>query len=110
MHYVTLKIPIEALCVGAAVVALLGTRRKLRGHSKDDPDDPDDFIAAGSTLLQWIAGYRQRCQTSHVCSRVKPNFLFDALPSSAPPKGEPWSAIVHDLTAGERPSHPPLCQ
>lgn len=70
-----------------------GERRKV----DDDPTDAEDFKSWGVELLTWIADYRKRCRDLPVISRVKPNYLRDMLPESAPTKGEPWGRIMTDL-------------
>ena len=65
--------------------------------SINSPTDPKDFQEWGQNILSWLVEYRTKCQDLPVISTVKPNYLRDALPNSAPEKGEPWENIMKDL-------------
>ena len=56
-----------------------------------------DFEAWGKALLAWLTTYRTKCKSLPVISRVEPNYLRNALPTSAPEKPEHWSSIMSDL-------------
>lgn len=62
-----------------------------------DPADPADFQAWGQNILEWLVNYRKKCQDLPVISTVGPNYLRDALPTTAPDKGEHWINIMKDM-------------
>ena len=77
--------------------------------------DAAAFREAGHELVDRIARYLEEAERYPVLSRVKPGEVRGALPTEAPPSGEPWSAIRDDverlivpgLTSGTIPGSSP---
>jgi len=69
----------------------------------EQPDDrsyhmtPDELRARGREALDWVARYQERIETFPVRSRAKPGEIYDALPTSPPPQGEPFAQVLEDL-------------
>src|ERR1051326_2603652 len=63
----------------------------------DWQDYVEDFRRAGHEAVDWIAQYLNSVAEMPVLARTKPGELFDALPASAPDKGEPFDAILRDF-------------
>src|SRR5260370_27714218 len=57
----------------------------------------EDFRRAGHETVDWIARYLNTVADLPVLAPTKPGQLFDALPTSAPVHGEPFSAILRDF-------------
>jgi aromatic-L-amino-acid decarboxylase len=57
----------------------------------------EDFRRAGHQTVDWIAEYLTNVSEMPVLAQTKPGELLDALPQSAPEKGEPFDAILHDF-------------
>jgi len=57
----------------------------------------EDFRRAGHETVDWIAEYLTNVSDMPVLARTKPGELLDALPKSAPEKGEPFDAILRDF-------------
>ena len=57
----------------------------------------DEFRRHGHAVVDWIADYRDRIESFPVLSQVKPGEVRAALPPSAPPHGEPFSALLKDV-------------
>src|SRR5215831_15583096 len=57
----------------------------------------EDFRRAGHETVDWIARYFDGVAELPVLAQTKPGELFDALPASAPAKGEPFAAIMQDF-------------
>jgi len=57
----------------------------------------EDFRRAGHETVDWIAEYLTNVSNMPVLAQTKPGDLLDALPKSAPEKGEPFDAILHDF-------------
>ncbi len=57
----------------------------------------EDFRRAGHQAVDWIAGYLANIRQYPVLPKVSPGDLVDALPRSAPEKGEPFDAILRDF-------------
>jgi aromatic-L-amino-acid decarboxylase len=57
----------------------------------------EDFRRAGHETVDWIAGYLSNVSDMPVLAQTKPGDLLDALPKSAPEKGEPFDAILRDF-------------
>jgi aromatic-L-amino-acid decarboxylase len=57
----------------------------------------EDFRRAGHQTVDWIAEYLSNVAEMPVLARTKPGELLDALPKSAPEKGEPFDAILADF-------------
>src|ERR1051326_953379 len=57
----------------------------------------EDFRRAGHEAVDWIAQDLNSVSEMPVLARTKPRELFDALPSSAPEKGEPFDSILRDF-------------
>lgn len=57
----------------------------------------EDFRRAGHETVDWIAKYLESVRDLPVLPEVKPGALVDALPRSAPEKGEPFDAVLRDF-------------
>ena len=57
----------------------------------------EDFRQAGHATVDWIAEYLSNVAEMPVLAQTKPGDLLDALPKSAPEKGEPFEAILRDF-------------
>jgi aromatic-L-amino-acid decarboxylase len=57
----------------------------------------EDFRRAGHQAVDWIAEYLEHTRDYPVLPRIKPGDLMDALPPSAPDKGESFDAILKDF-------------
>src|SRR6267378_3778879 len=57
----------------------------------------EDFRRAGHQTVDWIAEYLSNVAEMPVLAQTKPGDLLDALPKSAPEKGEPFDAILRDF-------------
>jgi aromatic-L-amino-acid/L-tryptophan decarboxylase len=57
----------------------------------------EDFRRAGHQTVDWIAEYLANVAEMPVLAQTKPGDLLDALPKSAPEKGEPFDAILRDF-------------
>jgi aromatic-L-amino-acid decarboxylase len=58
---------------------------------------PDEFRAAGSELIEWIAQYMETVEDHRIVPDVKPGEIIAGLPAAAPERPEPFSSIVGDL-------------
>jgi hypothetical protein len=96
----------------SSVAALWITRRTtgadnlllLDSVSEKDVNGENSFQAAGRALLQWIVTYRTKhVKDLPVISKVKPNFLCEKLPASAPETTESWTSIITDLNTAIMP-------
>jgi len=57
----------------------------------------EDFRRAGHQTVDWIAEYLSNVAEMPVLAQTKPGELLDALPKSAPEKGEPFDSILRDF-------------
>jgi aromatic-L-amino-acid/L-tryptophan decarboxylase len=57
----------------------------------------EDFRRAGHQTVDWIAEYLTNVAEMPVLAQTRPGDLLDALPKSAPEKGEPFDAILRDF-------------
>jgi len=57
----------------------------------------EDFRRAGRQAVDWIAEYLEHTRDYPVLPRIKPGDLMDALPRSAPDKGESFDAVLKDF-------------
>jgi aromatic-L-amino-acid decarboxylase len=57
----------------------------------------EDFRRAGHETVDWIAEYLSNVSEMPVLAQTKPGELLDALPKSAPEKGEPFDGILRDF-------------
>jgi aromatic-L-amino-acid decarboxylase len=57
----------------------------------------EDFRRAGHQTVDWIAEYLTNVSDMPVLAQTKPGDLLDALPKSAPEKGETFDAILRDF-------------
>jgi aromatic-L-amino-acid/L-tryptophan decarboxylase len=57
----------------------------------------EDFRRAGHQTVDWIAEYLTNVAEMPVLAQTKPGDLLDALPKSAPEKGESFDAILRDF-------------
>jgi aromatic-L-amino-acid decarboxylase len=58
---------------------------------------PDEFRRHGKAVVDWIADYYEHIESYPVLSQAKPGQVRESLPKSAPPKGEPFEAILKDV-------------
>jgi aromatic-L-amino-acid decarboxylase len=58
---------------------------------------PDEFRAAGSELIEWIARYMETVEDHQIVPDVKPGEIIAGLPPAAPEAPEPFSSIIVDL-------------
>ena len=57
----------------------------------------EDFRRAGHDTVDWIARYLNTVRDMPVLAQTRPGELLDALPKSAPEKGEPFANILSDF-------------
>ena len=57
----------------------------------------EDFRKYGYEIVDWIANYFERIEEFPVLSQVKPNWLKENLPTSAPETGEDFGTILGDV-------------
>ncbi|HEY7914028.1 MAG TPA: pyridoxal-dependent decarboxylase [Blastocatellia bacterium] len=57
----------------------------------------EEFRRFGREMVDWIADYLAHPERVPVLSKVKPGYLKNALPESAPRQGEPMEQILADL-------------
>ncbi|MGB9120905.1 MAG: pyridoxal-dependent decarboxylase [Candidatus Angelobacter sp.] len=57
----------------------------------------EDFRRAGHETVDWIAEYLANVSEMPVLAQTKPGDLLDALPKSAPEKGETFDTILRDF-------------
>lgn len=60
---------------------------------------PSEFRRAGHALVDWIADYRERLESSPVMSPAQPGEVRAGLPSSPPEEPEGFDEIVRDVGA-----------
>ncbi len=58
---------------------------------------PEEFRAAGHTVVDWLADFLSHPEAVPVLSRAQPGDLIDRLPVSAPDLPEPFSVIMADF-------------
>ena len=58
---------------------------------------PEEFRKYGREVVDWIADYWERVGSLPVDARVRPGEVAASLPSSAPERGESFSAVLADL-------------
>ena len=58
---------------------------------------PDEFREYGRQVVDWIADYWESIESRPVGARVKPGDVAALLSSTAPEKGEPFSAFLADM-------------
>src|SRR5262245_52527748 len=58
---------------------------------------PDDFRAAGHSLVDWVADYLEQVGELPVAPEIEPGWVRAQLPPHPPEHGEPWNEIVADL-------------
>ncbi len=68
---------------------------ELRDLIGDMP--PEEFRRYGHQVVDWLADYFEHPERYPVQPDVKPGALVDALPASAPDKGEPMERILEDF-------------
>ena len=59
---------------------------------------PDEFRRRGREAVDWIADYMERLEEFPVQSQVAPGDIFNALPAEAPESGEPFEAVLRDMS------------
>lgn len=57
----------------------------------------EEFRRAGHQAVDWIAGYLENARQYPVLPQIRPGYLMDMLPKSAPDKGESFDAILQDF-------------
>jgi aromatic-L-amino-acid decarboxylase len=92
----TFTLPL-ALATTLALYLYKTLSRKAAPPHKYLAQSDQDFNQWGQALLRWISDYRTNCRDLPVISTVSPNYLQDALPSTAPNSPEDWSLIMSDL-------------
>ncbi|XP_076886311.1 tyrosine decarboxylase-like [Bidens hawaiensis] len=70
---------------------------KFETTSKLNPLDPDEFRKQAHTVVDFIADYYSNIEKYPVCSQVKPGFLTETMPKSAPLHPEPIETILQDV-------------
>jgi len=60
-------------------------------------EEAEEFRRAAHQAVDWIAGYLENPRRYPVLPRVKPGDLLDALPRSAPERGETYAALLRDF-------------
>ncbi|GMI28291.1 hypothetical protein TrCOL_g13058 [Triparma columacea] len=97
---ITLSVSTFTISIGTAsalsMIAYYYIRPRPTKH-KYPATTAEDFNAWGGKLLRWISDYRESCRDLPVISRVEPNYLQKALPTSAPNSPESYEAIMSDL-------------
>jgi aromatic-L-amino-acid decarboxylase len=58
---------------------------------------PEEFRAAGHTMVDWVADYLERVGELPVFPSVEPGWVRDQLPPHPPERAESWDEIVEDL-------------
>lgn len=58
---------------------------------------PDQFRKHGKEVIDWIADYYEKVEQYPVMSQLQPGMIREALPHSAPVKGEPFSVMMQDV-------------
>ena len=59
---------------------------------------PEQFRQHGRAVVDWIADYYGRIETLPVLSQVEPGQIRQALPADAPAEGEPFAAVLQDIS------------
>src|ERR1039457_2957465 len=65
---------------------------------KDYHMTPEQFRQHGRAVVDWIADYYERIETLPVLSQVEPGQIRQALPADAPAEGEPFAAVLQDIS------------
>lgn len=69
-------------------------------EQKNHGDMPkEDFRRFGHEIVDWIADYFERLEDFPVLSQNQPNDLKNALPESAPARGEDFAEVLKDVDA-----------
>lgn len=59
--------------------------------------DFNEYRQRGKEMVDYIADYLQNIRERRVLPDVKPGYMANLLPDSAPLEGEPWQAIIDDV-------------
>ena len=59
---------------------------------------PAEFRRLGHAAIDWVADYCERVESLPVLSRVRPGDIRGALPARPPEQGEPFAAVLKDLS------------
>ncbi len=59
---------------------------------------PEEFRRHGHAVVDWIADYQSRVESFPVLSQVKPGEIRASLPPGPPVHGEPFDAMLNDVT------------
>ena len=59
--------------------------------------DVGEFRSHAHTLVDWMADYLEQVERYPVLPATRPGDILRSLPSEAPARGEPFSAIFHDF-------------
>ncbi len=73
------------------------TKEKLIFAPETGDISAEDFRRVGYEIVDWIADYFERIEEFPVLSNNQPNDLKNALPKSAPEKGEDFGAVLKDV-------------
>jgi len=60
---------------------------------------PAEFRRFGHAAIDWVADYYERVESLPVLSRVRPGDIRAALPEHPPQQGEPFEAVLRDVSA-----------
>ncbi len=71
----------------------------MSNEAPDGPDPPRGALLRGEgpAALEWAARYLEEVSQRPVLAQVKPGEIRARLPSRAPERGEPFSAVLRDL-------------
>ena len=59
--------------------------------------DANEFRSAAKQLVDYIADYLENIRERDVLPSVKPGYIKELIPETAPEDGEEWSAIFKDI-------------
>jgi aromatic-L-amino-acid decarboxylase len=77
---------------------LMKQEKDIQNDRPDLGDMPvEEFRRFGREMVDWIADYLAHPERVPVMSKVKPGYLKNALPESAPKQGEPVDEILADV-------------
>ncbi|XP_076067665.1 aromatic-L-amino-acid decarboxylase-like [Oratosquilla oratoria] len=59
--------------------------------------DSQEFRTRGAEMIQYVADLKDNLKDRRVTPTIEPGYLRELLPTSAPTKGEDWTAIMDDV-------------
>jgi aromatic-L-amino-acid decarboxylase len=59
---------------------------------------PEEFRRYGRAAVDWIADYYQKIESLPVLAKVEPGQIRSSLPTQPPEQGEPFDAVLQDVT------------